>query len=59
MGRLKVVLNCPYINTGSTASVPSFVGNDYFCESGTASNPTCTSPYQLYTEGYGNDEGPC
>ena len=30
---------CP-CNTGSTASVPSFVRNDYFCESGTASDPT-------------------
>ena len=53
---------CP-CNTGSTASVPSFVGNDYFCESGTASVPT----YQLlYTddplwdgEGCGGEEGPC
>ena len=54
---------CP-CNTGSTASVPSFVENDYFCESGTASAPT--TPYQLYTddplwdgEGCGGDEGPC
>ena len=30
---------CP-CNTGSIASVPSFVGDNYFCESGTASSPT-------------------
>ena len=54
---------CP-CNTRSIASVPSFVGNDYFCESGTASYPT--TPYQLYTddplwdgEGCGGNEGPC
>ena len=40
-------LYCP-CNTGSTASVPSFVGDDYFCESGTSSSPT--SPYQLYPD---------
>ena len=54
---------CP-CNTGSTASVPSFVGNDYFCESATASAPTY--PLQLYPndplwdgEGCGGNEGPC
>ena len=54
---------CP-CNTGSTAStsVPSYVGDDYFCESGTSSSPAS----QLYTddplwdgEGCGGDEGPC
>ena len=56
-------LYCP-CNTGSTASVPSFVGNDYFCESGTSSSPSF--PYEVYTddplwdgEGCGGDEGPC
>ena len=55
--------HCP-CNTGSTVSVPSFVGNDYFCESGTVSAPTY--PYQLYTddplwdgEGCGSYEGSC
>ena len=54
---------CP-CNTDSTKSVPSIIGNDYFCESGTASAPT--SPYQLYTDdplwdgkGCGGKEGPC
>ena len=54
--------NCP-CNTGSTASVPSFVGDDYFCESGTSSSP---KRYQLYPddplwdgEGCGGNEGPC
>ena len=54
---------CPCI-INSTSSVPSFVGNDYFCESGhgTALAPT----HQLYTddplwdgEGCGGNEGPC
>ena len=54
---------CP-CNTGSTDSVPSFVGDDYFCESGTSSNPS--SPWQLYSDdplwdgkGCGGNEGPC
>ena len=54
---------CP-CNTGSIASVPSFVGDDYFCESGTSSSPA--SPFQLYPddplwdgEGCGGNEGPC
>ena len=54
-------IHCP-CNTGSTTSVPSFVGDDYFCESGTSSSPAS----QLYTddplwdgEGCGGDEGPC
>ena len=52
---------CP-CNTGSTVSVPSFVGGDYFCESGTFSSWTA----QLYPddplwdgEGCGGLEGPC
>ena len=56
------VSHCP-CNTGSTESVPSFVGNSYFCESGTASYPNTK---QLYTddplwdgEGCGSSEGPC
>ena len=55
-------LLCP-CNNGSTASVPSFVGDDYFCESG---NPLSGWPRGLYTddplwdgEGCGGDEGPC
>ena len=54
---------CP-CNTGSFALVPSFVGADYFCESGASSSPL--SPYQLYSddplwdgEGCGGVEGPC
>ena len=54
---------CP-CNNGSTASVPSFVGDDYFCESGTLSSPAI--PYQLHPddplwdgEGCGGNEGPC
>ena len=53
---------CP-CNIGSTASVPSFVGNDYFCESG---NPLNTWSAQFYPddplwdgEGCGGIEGPC
>ena len=52
---------CP-CNTGSTASVPSFVGDDYFCESGTLTY----NGDMLYTddplwdgEGCGGNEGPC
>ena len=54
-------VNCP-CNTGSSVSVPSFVGDDYFCESGSLSGWT----YQLYPddplwdgEGCGGLEGPC
>ena len=54
--------SCP-CNTGSSESVQSFVGNNYFCESGTnASNPSNT----LYTsdplwdgQGCGSLESPC
>ena len=53
---------CP-CDTGSNTVVPSFIGNDYFCESGT----TSTDPgLQLYTndplwdgKGCGGSEGPC
>ena len=57
-------LTCP-CNTGSTTPVQSFIGNDYFCESG---NPATTFMGILYTddplvlwdgEGCGGDEGPC
>ena len=56
---------CP-CNTDSYATVPSFVGDDYFCESGSLYDPA--SPYQLYTDdplwdgegcGIGEFEGPC
>ena len=53
--------HCP-CNNGITASVPSFVGDCYFCESGAPSRPS----YQLYIddplwdgEKCGGDEGPC
>ena len=52
---------CP-CNTGSTLSIQSFIGDDYFCESGTPSIPNA----QLYSndplwdgEGCGGNEGPC
>ena len=53
---------CP-CDTSSNTVVPSFIGNDYFCESGT----TSTDPgFQLYTDdplwdgkGCGGSEGPC
>ena len=52
---------CP-CNNGSIASVPSFVGDDYFCESGTLAY----HGVKLYPddplwdgEGCGGDEGPC
>ena len=61
-GQHEIGRNYCSCNTGSIASVPSFVGDNYFCESGTASSPTS----QLYTddplwdgEGCGGDEGPC
>ena len=54
--------NCP-CNSGSTVSVPSFVGNDYFCESG---NSNKNYAEILYTsdplwdgQGCGSLEGPC
>ena len=53
---------CP-CNTGSTASVPSFVGDDYFCESGIL---TYNITSVLHTddplwdgEGCEDNEGPC
>ena len=56
------LLECP-CNTGSTITVPSFIGNDYFCES---ANPENYWSPELYTndplwdgEGCGGDEGPC
>ena len=55
--------SCP-CNTGSTASVSSFVGDDYFCESGTPSilhdQLFTDDPDPLWDgEGCGGDEGPC
>ena len=54
--------HCP-CNTGSSVTVPSFIGDDYFCESG---NPLSGWSNQLYTddplwdgEGCGGDESPC
>ena len=35
---------CP-CNTGSTASVPSFISNDYYCESGTSTTPIASTLY--------------
>ena len=52
---------CP-CNFGSTASVPSFVGDDYFCESGTLTyNGAMLYPDDpLWDgEGCGGIEGPC
>ena len=53
---------CP-CHSGSTVSIPSFVGDDYFCESG---NPLSGWSHQFYPddplwdgEGCGGDEGPC
>ena len=53
---------CP-CSTGATGSLPSFVGDDYFCESG---SPSADTGYQLYPddplwdgEGCGGIEGPC
>ena len=54
--------NCP-CNNGSTATVQSFIGDDYFCESG---NSLTNWQYKLYTndplwdgEGCGGIEGDC
>uniref|UniRef100_A0A1X7URW5 Fibrinogen C-terminal domain-containing protein n=1 Tax=Amphimedon queenslandica TaxID=400682 RepID=A0A1X7URW5_AMPQE len=53
---------CP-CNTGSTVSVQSFIGNNYFCESG---NPYSSTSSTLYTsdplwdgQGCGSLESPC
>ena len=53
---------CP-CNTGSTVSVQSFIGNNYFCESGTSTSYLSTT---LYTsdplwdgQGCGSLESPC
>ena len=61
-GGSHVSSTCP-CNTGNTISVPSFIGDDYFCESG---NPSSSWSYQLYAddplwddEGCGGIEGPC
>ena len=55
---------CP-CNSGSTFPVPSFVSNDYYCESGTGVN-ACNIPNQLYSNDVlwdgqqcGGIEGPC
>uniref|UniRef100_A0A1X7USP7 Uncharacterized protein n=1 Tax=Amphimedon queenslandica TaxID=400682 RepID=A0A1X7USP7_AMPQE len=54
--------SCP-CNTGSTISVQSFIGNNYFCESG---NPNSSPSSTLYTsdplwdgQGCGSLESPC
>ena len=54
--------SCP-CNTGSSVSVPSSIGNNYFCESG---NPNSTPSQILYTsdplwdgQGCGSDETAC
>ena len=53
---------CP-CNSGSTISVPSFIGNDYFCES---ANPSSSWAYIFYPDDplwdgkeCGGVEGPC
>ena len=54
--------SCP-CNTGSTVSIPSSIGNNYFCESG---NPNSSPSQILYTsdplwdgQGCGSNESPC
>ena len=54
--------SCP-CNTGSSVSVQSFIGNNYFCESG---NPSSSPSRILYTsdplwdgQGCGSRESPC
>ena len=37
---------CPCNSSGNVVAAPSFVGNNYFCESG---NPTTTTQYHWYT----------
>ena len=54
---------CP-CNTGSTVSVPSFIGNNYFCESGNpnsghSSNTLHTSDPLWDGQGCGSLESPC
>ena len=56
------LLHCP-CNTGSTVSVPAFIGDDYFCESG---NPLNAFSITFYSddplwdgEGCGGIEGHC
>ena len=60
--RNEIGQRCP-CSVGATPSVPSFVGNNYFCESG---NPLSGWSRQVYPddplwdgEGCGGDEGPC
>ena len=54
--------SCPCANNAAAlASVPSFVGNDYFCESG---NPGPSLPFQLFAsdplwDGQGCGSPPC
>ena len=54
--------SCP-CNTGSAVSVQSFIGNDYFCESGNtgfiASNTLFTSDPLWDGQGCGSLESPC
>ena len=54
--------NCP-CSSGNSGSVRSFMGTNYFCESG---NPSASWSYTLYTsdplwdgQGCGGSEGPC
>ena len=66
MGGLREGFNTDYecpCNTGSTTSVPSFIGNDYYCES---ANPLSTWPHIFFPNDPlwdGEDceglEGPC
>ena len=56
-------LYCPCI---VNITVHSFIGDDYFCESGAPSNPQAMTPYRVYTddplwdgEGCGGLEGSC
>ena len=55
--------SCPCSDGSTDASLPSFIGEDYFCESG---NPNTTWPFILYKddllwdgEQCGGLEGPC
>uniref|UniRef100_A0A1X7URJ5 Fibrinogen C-terminal domain-containing protein n=1 Tax=Amphimedon queenslandica TaxID=400682 RepID=A0A1X7URJ5_AMPQE len=53
---------CP-CNTGATSTVPSFVGENYYCESGTNSEPSLTKVYTADPLWDGNNcpsvEAPC
>ena len=53
---------CP-CNTGATSTVPSFVGEHYYCESGTNSSPSYTKVYTADPLWDGNNcssyEAPC